>query len=54
VVRIQRSFLWGGVKGGNKMSWVSWRTVCKDKKDGGLGVRDIKVVNVSRLCGRMC
>jgi hypothetical protein len=54
VVRIQRSFLRGGVKGGNKMSWVSWRTVCKDKKDGGLGVRDIKVVNVSRLCGRMC
>jgi hypothetical protein len=49
VVRIQMNFLWGGVKGDKKMSWVSWSTVCKDKKDGGLGVRDIKVVNVSLL-----
>jgi hypothetical protein len=31
------------------MCWVSWRTVCKDKKNGGLGVSDIKVVNVSLL-----
>jgi hypothetical protein len=49
VVRIQRNFLWGGVKGDKKMCWISWGTVCKDKKDGGLGVRDIKVVNVSLL-----
>jgi hypothetical protein len=49
VVRIQRSFLWGGVKGGRKMSWVSWSTVCKEKKDGGLGVKNIKVVNASLL-----
>jgi hypothetical protein len=31
------------------MSWVSWSTVCKDKKDESLGVRDIKVVDVSLL-----
>jgi hypothetical protein len=41
--------LWGDVKGDRKMSWVSWSTVCKAKKEGGLGVRDIKVVNTSLL-----
>jgi hypothetical protein len=29
------------VKGGKRISWVKWSVVCKDKKQGGLGVRDI-------------
>jgi hypothetical protein len=49
VVRIQREFLWGGVKGGRKVSWISWKTVCQDKKAGGLGVRDVKIANVALL-----
>jgi hypothetical protein len=49
VVRIQRNFLWGSVKGGRKMCWVSWSMVYKEKKYGGLGVKDIKVVNASLL-----
>jgi hypothetical protein len=49
VTRIQRVFLWGGVKGVRKLSWISWKMVCREKKDGGLGVRDIKVVNMSLL-----
>jgi hypothetical protein len=49
VTRIQRDFLWGGVNGGWKLSWVKWRVVCQDKKNGGLGVRDIKAVNLSLL-----
>jgi hypothetical protein len=24
IIRIQREFLWGGLKGGRKISWVSW------------------------------
>jgi hypothetical protein len=36
VVRIQREFLWGGVRGGKKVSWIKWEVVCKDKKKGGL------------------
>jgi hypothetical protein len=32
IVRIQREFLWGGVKGGKRISWVKWSVVCKDKK----------------------
>jgi hypothetical protein len=49
VVRIQRDFLWGGVNGRKKLSWVKWKVVCKDKKKGGLGVRDLEVVNLSLL-----
>ncbi|MCI19331.1 ribonuclease H protein, partial [Trifolium medium] len=49
VTRIQREFLWGGVKGGKKLSWVKWRVVCKEKRRGGLGVRDIKTTNLSLL-----
>jgi hypothetical protein len=49
VIRIQRELLWGGVKGGRKVNWISWKTVCREKKDGGLGVRDIRIVNVSLL-----
>jgi hypothetical protein len=49
VVRIQRDFLWGGVNGRNKLSWVKWKVVCKEKKKGGLGVRDLEVVNISLL-----
>ncbi|PNX63910.1 ribonuclease H, partial [Trifolium pratense] len=41
IVRIQREFLWGGVKGGRKISWVNWKEVCKRRCQGGLGVRDV-------------
>ncbi|KEH37317.1 transmembrane protein, putative [Medicago truncatula] len=49
IVRIQREFLWGGVGGGNKISWVKWETVCQSKRNGGLGVKDIRLMNVSLL-----
>jgi hypothetical protein len=49
VVGIQRDFLWGGVNGRKKLSWVKWKVVCKDKKKGGLGVRDLDLMNVSLL-----
>jgi hypothetical protein len=49
IVRLQREFLWGGVGGGKKINWVKWMSVCKRKEDGGLGVRDIRIVNVSLL-----
>jgi hypothetical protein len=49
IVKIQRDFLWGGVGGGKKISWVKWKWVCQHKKNGGLGVKDVRVVNVSLL-----
>jgi hypothetical protein len=49
VVRIQHDFLWGGVNGNEKLSWVKWKVVCREKKKGGLGVRNLEVVNTSLL-----
>jgi hypothetical protein len=49
VRRIQREFLWGNRLGRNKISWIKWDTICLPKKKGGLGVRDIRAVNISLL-----
>jgi len=49
IIGIQRNFLWGGKVGGRKIWWVKWSRVCSPWKEGGLGVRDIKLVNLSLL-----
>jgi len=49
IVRIQREFLSGGVESGRKINWVRWSLVCKPKEEGGLGVRDVRVVYWSLL-----
>jgi hypothetical protein len=49
VEAIQRKFLWGGVGGRKKICWVSWRKVCQPRGRGRLGVRDIKLANISLL-----
>jgi hypothetical protein len=37
------------VGAGRKISWVSWKSVCQHKDYGGLGVRDVRILNVSLL-----
>lgn len=49
VIRIQRYFLWGGVGGGRKISWVKLSRVCHPRRKGGLGVKDVRLVNLSLL-----
>ncbi|PNY07585.1 ribonuclease H [Trifolium pratense] len=50
IIRLQRNFLWGtSVSGRSKIPWVSWRDVCRSKKDGGLGVKNLKLFNLSLL-----
>jgi hypothetical protein len=49
VRRIQRDFLWGNRSGTKRINWVKWDTVCKPKRLGGLGVRDVRAVNISLL-----
>ncbi|MCI30811.1 ribonuclease H protein, partial [Trifolium medium] len=49
VRRIQREFLWGGPRGRKRINWVKWDVVCRPKSCGGLGVRDIRAVNISLL-----
>jgi hypothetical protein len=49
IKRIQREFLWGGKGGRKRINWVKWEVVCQPKRSRGLGVRDIRAVNISLL-----
>lgn len=46
----QRTFFWQG--GGQKRKYhlVRWSEICKSKKKGGLGIKDIRKMNLSLLC----
>jgi hypothetical protein len=50
IISLQRNFLWGGTSGdGSKIPWVKWSDVCRPKKEGGLGVKDLKAFNLSLM-----
>ncbi|GAU32685.1 hypothetical protein TSUD_145590 [Trifolium subterraneum] len=49
IVQIQWNFLWGGHKSVRKIAWVSWDKVCQSKRDGGLGIIDLRAVNLELL-----
>jgi hypothetical protein len=49
IVSIQRNFLWGGSSNKSKIAWVKWVDVCWSKEDGGLGIRNIRLVNIALL-----
>ncbi|KAK2444918.1 hypothetical protein QL285_015908 [Trifolium repens] len=49
VVKIQRNFLWGGLANRRKLCWVKWSAICKPKKEGGLGIKDLRLMNSSLL-----
>lgn len=47
--RIQASFLWGGSDLKKKVHMVKWSEVTKELRDGGLGIRRIRDVNLCVL-----
>ncbi|GKV32990.1 hypothetical protein SLEP1_g41549 [Rubroshorea leprosula] len=47
--KIRRNFLWGGGENKRKINWVAWDKVCKSKKEGGLGVKDLRNFNFALL-----
>lgn len=49
LTQIQRDFLWGSHEEERKICWVSWEDICKPKKEGGLGVKNLEVFNISLL-----
>jgi hypothetical protein len=51
VVKIQRNFFWGGLSNRNRMCLVKWAEICKPKKDGSLGIKDLRLMN-SRLLAK--
>ncbi|CAL0303504.1 unnamed protein product [Lupinus luteus] len=47
--RIQRRFLWGRGEESKGIHWVKWETVCRSREDGGLGIKNLKLFNLSLL-----
>ncbi|RVW65596.1 putative ribonuclease H protein [Vitis vinifera] len=48
--KIQRDFLWGGGALEKKPHLIKWGIVCSHKKKGGLGIRDLTILNRALLC----
>ncbi|GKV01676.1 hypothetical protein SLEP1_g14215 [Rubroshorea leprosula] len=46
---IQRRFMWGGAEDKRTIAWVRWDQVCKSRKMGGLGVKDLNSFNLALL-----
>jgi hypothetical protein len=48
--KIRKSFFWQG--GGTKKEYhlVKWEKICKSKKKGGLGIKNLRKMNISLLC----
>lgn len=44
-----RRFFWGQKKDKRKLAWVAWSKLYKSKKEGGLGLRNLKLFNEALL-----
>jgi hypothetical protein len=49
-----KNFLWGGGEEARKIHWVKWKSICKPKEKGGLGIRDLRCFNLALLCKWWC
>ena len=49
IERLQRDFLWSGVREGKRDHLVSWDVVCNPKAKGGLGFGKISLRNLALL-----
>ena len=43
------NYWWGQTKDEKKIHWINWENLCKDKKKGGMGFRDISAFNLAML-----
>ena len=48
--KVQREFLWSGGSLAKKTHLVNWKTVCSEKKKGGLGLRRFSILNKALMC----
>jgi hypothetical protein len=48
--KMRRIFLWQGGSTKRKYHLIKWTKICNSKKKGGLGIKDIRKMNISLLC----
>jgi hypothetical protein len=48
--KVRRIFFWQGGNTKRKYHSVRWTIICKNKKKGGLGIKDVRKMNLSLLC----
>jgi hypothetical protein len=48
--KLRRTFFWQGGQLKKKYHLVGWPKICKNKKKGGLGIKNLRKLNVSLLC----
>jgi hypothetical protein len=46
---IFKHFLRGGCEDERKINWVKWEKVCRPLEEGGLGLKNLKVLNLALL-----
>lgn len=49
IINIQLSFSWGGEEDKRKVFWVSYDSICKNKKEKGLGIKHCSFFNQTLL-----
>ena len=48
--QIRRKFFWQGGRTRKKYHLVKWEKICKRKRKGGLGIKNLRKMNISLLC----
>ena len=46
---MMRKFWWGQMRQGNRIAWVSWKSLCKSKLNGGMGFWNLQAFNLAIL-----
>lgn len=44
-----KKFLWGGDGETQKIHWVRWDKICREKSEGGLGIKSVRAFNLALL-----
>lgn len=47
--RMMARFWWGQQKDERKHHWVNWKYMCKEKRESGMGLKDLKIHNEAVL-----